>query len=155
MSRTINNAGLDLIKSFEGCEKKRADGYLEAYPDPGHASGDPWTIGWGSTGPDIHRGTVWTQEMCDARLASDVAKFAASVERLLDDAPATDNQFAAMVSFHYNTGKLGASTLFRLHKAKQYALAQAEFAKWCNSGGKRMAGLVRRRAAEAALYGAP
>ena len=150
-----SSKGLDLIKSFEGCAKKRSDGHLEAYPDPAHASGDPWTIGWGSTGTDIHRGTVWTQEMCDARLASDVARFAKKVEALLDGAPTTQSQFDALVSFAYNlgTGNLASSTLLRLHKAGKFAAAHDEFAKCCNAGGKRMAGLVRRRAAEAALYG--
>ena len=156
MTMTVSPDGLALIKSFEGCAKKRSDGAIEAYPDPAHASGDPWTIGWGSTGPDIHRGTIWTQEMCDKRLASDVARFAVKVERLIDGAPTTQRQFDALVSFAYNlgTGNLGASTLLRLHKAGKFAMAHDEFDKWANAGGRRMAGLVRRRAAEAALYGA-
>ena len=57
-----------------------------------------------------------------------------------------------MVSFHYNTGALGRSTLLKLHKAGQFTAAAVEFGKWVNAGGKRMPGLVRRRAAEAALY---
>lgn len=152
----IGAKGLDLIKSFEGCAKKRADGHLEAYPDPGHASGDPWTIGWGATGTDIHRGTVWTQEMCDQRLASDVARFARKVESLLDGAPTTQGQFDALVSFAYNLGggNLASSTLLRLHKAGKFAQAHDEFVRWNKAGGKVMSGLTRRRNAEAALYGA-
>ena len=150
----IGPDGIALIKSFEGCAKKRADGMVEAYPDPG-SGGDPWTIGWGSTGPDIKRGTVWTQAQCDERFTAHVARFADGIARSLGGAATTQHQFDAMVSLHYNTGALLASTLFRLHKAGDHAGAQAQFARWNKASGKVMAGLVRRRAAEAALYGAP
>ena len=153
MSRTVSSDGISLIKSFESCARKRGDGAIEAYPDPAHASGDPWTIGWGSTGPDIHRGTVWTQAQCDARLAHDLAGFAAQVSSLVGSAATTQHQFDAMVSFHYNTGAIGRCTLLRLHNAGHFAQAHDEFAKWNKAGGKVMAGLTRRRAAEAALYG--
>lgn len=33
--RQIGPAGIALIKRFEGCAKKRADGQFNAYPDPG------------------------------------------------------------------------------------------------------------------------
>ena len=39
------------------------------------------------------------------------------------------------------------------HKAGDYAGALAEFAKWNKAKGQVLAGLTRRRAAEAALYG--
>ena len=63
---TVGDAGLELIRRFEGCARKRADGLIEAYPDPGTGAA-PWTIGWGATGPDIGPGTVWTQQQCDDR----------------------------------------------------------------------------------------
>jgi len=47
--RAIGPAGIDLIRRFEGCAKRRADGRYEAYPDPA-TGGAPWTIGWGATG---------------------------------------------------------------------------------------------------------
>ena len=149
----IGPDGIALIKSFEGCAKKRADGMVEAYPDPG-SGGDPWTIGWGSTGKDIKRGTVWTQAQCDERFTEHVARFADGIARNLGGAATTQHQFDAMVSLHYNTGALLASTLFRLHKAGDHIGAQAQFARWVKASGKVMAGLVRRRAAEATLYGA-
>lgn len=46
---------------------------LHAYPDP-LTKGPPWTIGLGSTGPDIKPDTEWTAEQCYARRDSDVAK---------------------------------------------------------------------------------
>jgi len=142
-----------LIQQFEGCAKKRPDGSFEAYPDPG-TGGDPWTIGWGSTGPDIKKGVVWTQGQCDERFAEHVAEFGTGVAAAIGDAPTSQHQFDAMVSFAYNVGlaNLRSSTLLKKHKAGDYAGAAAEFAKWNKAAGKVLPGLVRRRAAEAALY---
>lgn len=155
--REIGTAGLRLIQTFEGCAKRRTDGRVESYPDPG-TGGAPWTIGWGSTtdetGAPIKPGTVWTQERCDARFASHVAEFADQVEQLLGETATSNAQFAALVSFAYNVGTraLETSTLLRLHRAGDHAGAAAQFARWNRAGGKVLAGLTRRRAAEAALY---
>ncbi|OYW45531.1 MAG: glycoside hydrolase [Sphingomonadales bacterium 32-68-7] len=147
----IGQAGVALIKRFEGCARRRGDGLIEAYPDP--ATGDvPWTIGWGATGAGISRGTVWTQAQCDARLEADLARYAGEVARELEGAPTSQAQFDALVSFHYNTGAIGRATLARKHKAGDFAGAAAEFARWNRAGGRVMPGLTRRRAAEAALY---
>jgi lysozyme len=145
-----------LIQQFEGCAKKQPDGTMAAYPDPG-SGGDPWTIGWGTTGPDVKKGVVWTQAQCDERFDSDVTAFAAKVSSTIGSAATTQNQFDAMVSFAYNVGigNLQSSTLLKKHKAGDYPGAQAEFAKWNKAAGKVMQGLVNRRAAEAACYGTP
>lgn len=149
--RRVGAEGIALIKSFEGIAKLRADGLFEAYPDPG-TGGDPWTIGWGATGAGIARGTAWTQGQCDARLEADLARYASDVERALGDAPTSQSQFDAMVSFHYNTGAIARATLTRKHKAGDFAGAAREFDRWSYAGGRVMKGLARRRAAEAALY---
>lgn len=150
-SSSVSKRGIALIKRFEGCARKRPDGLFEAYPDPG--TGDaPWTIGWGATGPGIERGTVWTAEQCDARLARDVALHAAEVAAALGPAPTTQFQFDALVSFHFNTGAIARATLTKKHLAGDYAGAAREFARWNRAGGRVLAGLTRRRAAEAALY---
>ncbi|UYY59758.1 lysozyme [Sphingomonas sp. S2-65] len=150
---TPSSACTALIEQFEGCAKRQDDGGFAAYPDPG-SGGDPWTIGWGSTGADIVPGLVWTQQQCDARLAQDVTRFAARVSAAIGDAPTTQPQFDAMLSFAYNVGvaNLESSTLLRLHKAGDYRGAQAQFGHWDRAHGKVMPGLERRRAAEAALY---
>jgi GH24 family phage-related lysozyme (muramidase) len=124
---------------------------VEAYPDPG-TGGDPWTIGWGATGEGIGPGTVWTQAQCDARLEQDLARFAQAVDAAIGDAPTTQAQFDALVSFHYNTGAIARATLTNKHIAGDYPGAEAEFAKWVRAGGRVLPGLVRRRAAEAELY---
>lgn len=151
-SRSVGPPGVALIKRFEGCERLRADGLFEAYPDPA-TGGAPWTIGWGATGTEIGPGTVWTQAQCDARLTNDLARYAAQVAEAIGDAPTTRNQFDALVSFHYNTGAIGRATLTRKHVAGDHAAAAREFARWNRAGGRVLRGLIRRRAAEAELYG--
>ncbi|MEO0057904.1 MAG: hypothetical protein RIT17_1377 [Pseudomonadota bacterium] len=155
--RTVSPAGIALIKRFEGCARLRLDGLVEAYPDPGTGAA-PWTIGWGATGRDhVHGGrigpqTVWTQAQCDARLADDLARYAADVVKALGDAPTTQPQFDALVSFHYNTGAIGRATLTAKHRAGDHEGAAREFARWNRAGGRVLKGLVNRRAAEAELY---
>jgi GH24 family phage-related lysozyme (muramidase) len=112
-------AGADLIQSFEGCEKKRPDGSFDAYPDPG-TGGDPWTIGWGATGPGIKKGVVFTKAQCDARFAEDMKRYATAVSNAIGNAPTTQNQFDAMVSFHYNTGAIAKAALTKKHIARDY-----------------------------------
>jgi lysozyme len=151
--RTLGPAGAELIKRWESCGRLRGDGRFEAYPDPGSSDGKPWTIGWGSTGPDIASATVWTRAECDARFDHDAARYAAEVARAIGEAATTQPQFDALVSFHYNTGRIARASLTRKHCAGDFAGAQAEFAKWIYNDGKVLRGLVRRRDEEAALYG--
>jgi lysozyme len=134
-----------LIKPFEGCK-------LKAYPDPG-TGGDPWTIGWGATGEGIGPGVVWTQDQADNRLLVDVLRVERAVRKLLTVSLA-DHQLAALISFAYNCGlrALGGSTLLRLVNAGDFPGASAQFPKWSRAGGRVMAGLVRRRAAERACF---
>lgn len=156
-ARAISDAGVALIKRFEGCARLRPDGLVEAYPDPG-TGGDPWTIGWGATGRDhvrggrISRGTIWTPAECDARLASDLLRYSADVAGALGEAPTSQSQFDALVSFHYNTGAIARATLTRRHIAGDFPGAAREFARWNRAGGRVLKGLTRRRAAEAQLY---
>lgn len=149
--RRIGARGLKLMHEFEGCR-------LEAYPDPGSADGNPWTIGWGSTGPGIHKGVTWTQEQADERFATDLAeKYGVALDRALGDSPTTQNQYDAMLALIYNIGIAGflRSTVLRLHKAKDYKGAADAFGMWNKNDGKVMRGLTRRRMAEADLYDDP
>lgn len=116
--------------------------------------GAPWTIGWGTTGPDIKKGLVWTQKQCDDRFAADLGQFAKQVAAAIGSAPTTQHQFDALVAIAYNIGmgNFSKSTLLKKHKAGDHAGAQAQFAVWNKAKGKVMVGLTRRRAAEAALY---
>ena len=139
----INAAGLALIEEFEGCE-------LTAYPDPG-TGGAPWTIGYGHTGPEVHPGMTITQEQAVTYLQADVATAEQAVASLVE-VVLTPNQFSALVSFQYNTGCLDGSTMLRLINEENFAAAANEFALWVYGGGQMLPGLVRRRAAEKALF---
>jgi len=153
--RNLGTAGARLIKKWEGCHKPRADGKFDAYPDPGSVDGKPWTIGWGSTGSDIKKGTIWTQQQCDARFVIDMKRYVDEVTRAIGAAPTSANQFDALVSFHYNTGAIFSATLTKRHKEGKFEAAKAEFGKWIFNDGKPMKGLKNRRADEAKLYGTP
>lgn len=148
-----SQAAFDLIKEFEGYATALSDGGCKAYPDPA-SGGDPWTIGFGSTGPDVRPGIVWTRQQAEDRLKADVTSFAAGVARLIGSTPTLQREFDAMVSLAYNIGlgNFGNSTLLRKHKAGDKTGAAAEFGKWRMAAGKVMKGLIRRRAAEAKLY---
>lgn len=145
--RTIGPKGVALIQSFESCK-------LEAYPDPGSADGNPWTIGWGSTGPAITRGVRWTQAQCDNVFANEIAEFAAKVDKTLAGVPTNQNQFDAMCSLAYNIGSkaFSGSTVLRKHKEGDYLSAARAFLLWNKNDGKVMRGLTRRRLAESDLY---
>lgn len=150
----VSDTGKALIQKWEGYAKDLGDGRVQAYPDPA-TGGAPWTIGWGSTGPDIVKGTIWTRAQAQARFASHVDEFAAGVATALSGAPTTQNQFAAMTSLAYNVGlgNFTSSTLLKKHKAGDYAGAQAQFAVWNKAAGRVMKGLTDRRADESRLYG--
>jgi lysozyme len=134
----------NLIKSFEQC---RLTAYL---PTPK----DHPTIGWGTTGPDVRMGMVWTQARADGRFSRDLNDFATGVTHELGNAPTTQDQFDALVSFAYNVGvkALDSSTLLKKHKSGDYAGATLEFLKWNKQAGVVLNGLTRRRTAEMNLY---
>lgn len=139
------------IRGQEGLERKRSDGRIEAYmPTPN----DVPTIGFGSTGPDIKMGTIWTVAQCETRFAGTLNAFAGKVDGFLGSAPTTQGQFDAMVSLAYNIGQQAFhdSTLLRLHKEGNYTGAAGQFGRWNKQAGVVLNGLTKRRAAEARIY---
>lgn len=151
LPRKVSPDCIELIKRFEGCGKRLKSGNLAAYPDPG-TGGHPWTIGWGATGRDIQKGTIWTQSRADERLLHDIDRHAADVIRAIGDSPTGQAQFDALVSFHYNTGKIMTATLTKKHCAGDFNGAAKEFRRWTRAGGRVLKGLVLRRDAEEQLY---
>lgn len=120
---------------------------LSAYLDP---VGIP-TICYGSTS-GVRLGQTKTQAECDALLAAELGEAIAAVDRLSRQ-PQPDTRRAALGSFVYNVGP-GAfqrSSLLRKLNAGDVAGACAELSRWVYAGGKRLAGLVKRRAAEREL----
>ena len=153
IEEAIKLATETLIKPFEGYHRRLPDGGCAAYPDPGTGA-EPWTIGWGCTGPDIKRDTVWTVQQAQDRLEAEVRHFAHGVLKL---SPALANELprrlAAIISFAFNCG-LGnyrISTLKRRVDAKDWAEAQKEIVKWNKAAGRVLKGLTIRREAEARM----
>ena len=97
----VSQAGLDLIKEFEGCK-------LTSYLCPSNV----WTIGYGSTA-GVGPGMTITQAEADALLQQDLRTFEDGVAQLIN-VPLTQHEFDAIVSFAFNCG-LGAlqSSTFR------------------------------------------
>jgi lysozyme len=152
---TINDACIDLIKSFEGLS-------LEAYHDKADKPGID-TLGYGTIQypPDYLRGKRVAIGDPDITIeqARDFLKWEISLKaRLIDPLirdDLTPNQFGALISFAYNLGE-GALKMSTLRKKVNANPAdktiRSEFAKWIFSNGKQQEGLIRRRAAEADLY---
>lgn len=142
-NRKIGQAGLALIKQYEGCR-------LVAY----RCAAGVWTIGYGHTA-GVHSGMTITQAQADAYLQQDVAKFEGYVNNPAY-VPITEqlnqNQFDALVSFAFN---LGAGNLRKLCKGRTAAQIARAMTQYCKANGKVLAGLRRRRAAEQALFNKP
>jgi lysozyme len=150
-----------LIRGFEGC-------VLHAYPDPA-TGGEPWTIGYGATGPSIRPGAVWTREQAEADLRGRVDAMLAIMGGFL---PSTlpPGAVAALASLAYNIGcphgacrrpppvgstsrdccccRLETSSVVAKLHAGDLAGAAASFDVWNKAAGKVNPGLVKRRAAE-------
>lgn len=140
MARTINAAGLALIKEAEGYRDK-------AYQD----TGGIWTIGWGHT-RRTYEGQICTPEIAEGWLEADLEVAEAEVERVIR-VPLTDNQFAALVSFAFNEHGFAGSSLVKELNAGNYAAVPGELRKWIYADHKVLPGLLTRRNAEATLWG--
>lgn len=139
MTRTINAAGLALIKEYEGFRDK-------AYPD----STGILTIGWGHT-RRTYEGQVCTPEIAEGWLEADLEVAEAEVDRVVK-VPLTDNQFAALTSFAFNEQGFAGSTLVKELNAGNYTAVPGELRKWIYADHKILPGLVTRRNAEATLW---
>ena len=146
----INKATLELVKEFEGFEAK-------AYKCPAGV----WTIGYGTTaaanvGIVPVEGMTITKAKAEGYLHAAMDKFARMIS--LDiSAPINENEFGAFVSLAYNIGP-GAfekSSALRHFNAGNKTAAADAMLLWNKAGGKVLAGLVRRRAAERALFLTP
>lgn len=138
----INQKGINLIKTFEGCK-------LKAYQDQGGV----WTIGYGWA-QNVHPNDVWEQGHADYMLIKALDQFEHAVTAGIGISKTTNNQFSAMVSLAYNVGQgnFVKSSLLKHHKAGEYAEAADSFLMWDKVAGRSNAGLARRRRAERSLY---
>ncbi len=138
----INEKGLSIIKQFEGCR-------LTAYKDP---VGIP-TIGYGHT-EGVKLGQTITQAQADAYLAQDVGTAEKAVSGYDGAYHWNENQFSALVSFTYNCG---AGNLKKLtaNGTRTIEVISAKLLTYNKAGETALPGLVKRRAAEKALFDTP
>jgi lysozyme len=137
----MSEKGLALLKDFEGCR-------LTAYPD---ITGVP-TIGYGFT-VGVNLGDTMTQAECDDRLLRELTPYESAVWNATGG-NVTQNEADALTSFSWNVGIAGMqkSSVIKAHNKGDKQAAARSFGLWNKAGGKPIAGLTRRRAAEAALY---
>jgi lysozyme len=137
----VSETGIELIKKFEGCA-------LKAYKCPAGV----WTIGYGHT-LGVNEGQNITKTQAEEYLKQDLKQFETAVNNLVN-VPLNKNQFDAIVSFCYNlgAGNLKKSTLLKLLNKGDYKGAAEQFDHWVYAGGKKLNGLVKRRAAEKKLF---
>jgi GH24 family phage-related lysozyme (muramidase) len=142
----LTKNGLALIKEFEGF---RARAYRDAV--------GVWTIGYGHTSmagaPEVLPGMEITLEEGEAILARDVEQFARGVREVVK-VPLNDEQFSALVSFAYNVGlgNFRKSSVLAAVNRQEFSAVPRRLQLWTKAGGRVLPGLVRRRAAEAALF---
>ena len=145
--RHINERGIQIVKSFEGIS-------LKPYLCPANV----WTVGYGATrsstgGPiDLDMEPISEIE-AEALLVRDLENSEGWISRLIKTA-LTENQYSALTSFTFNVGAgaLQRSTLRMKLNWSEYQGAANEFPKWRIAGGRILAGLIRRRAAERSLF---
>ena len=154
-----SDKGRKFIAGFEGLSLKAYD---DAYPLSHTINGKivgTLTIGYGHTSaagaPNVFVGQTITPAEADKILAADLASVEADVSRLVK-VPLNQNQFDALVSFHFNTGSLNkSSALVYLNKGdyKEAANRLTLYNKGRQNGALVvMAGLVRRRAEEKEMF---
>ena len=133
--------GTKILKFFEGCK-------LTAYQD----SVGVWTIGYGHT-KGVYDGMTITQDEAEQMLLTELEEYEGYIESMVT-VPLTQNQFDALVVWIYNLGPTNFrnSTLLKELNAGNYNAAGQEITRWNKAGGKVLAGLVKRREAEAELF---
>jgi GH24 family phage-related lysozyme (muramidase) len=156
--RTVSDAGIELIKSFEGFR-------AQMYNDPvGHC-----TIGYGTL---LHTGNCdgrpaeqpYASGVDEARATELLRQKVAEFQQVVNDrvsVPLNQNQNDALVSFVYNIGgaAFGSSTMLRVLNESKYDQVPGELRKWTKArkDGQvvELPGLVKRRTAEAELFAKP
>jgi GH24 family phage-related lysozyme (muramidase) len=161
----VSKAGEDLMHFFEGYRNK-----------PYRCSASIWTVGWGHAMyadqlalPNARKdgglirsdyplkeedNRVWSKDELVELFKVDINSFERGVLRLSPNLVNHQSKFDAVVSFAYNAG-LGnyqRSTIrMKVNREDWQGVADA-FMSWTKVGGKEVAGLVKRRKAEVALF---
>lgn len=143
----ITQKGIEIIKKFEGLRTK-------AYKC---SAGVP-TIGYGLTfypsGERVKMGDIITPEQAEKYLVEVLKGFQKQIAPLIKT-ELNPHQWDALISFTYNVGvgNLKISTLLKKVNANPNdPTIRNEFQRWVYAGGKKLDGLVKRRAEEATIY---
>jgi lysozyme len=136
--------GRSFIEAFEGK-------FLHTYDD----GTGVLTIGYGHTSaagpPPVYHGQTITDAECDSILAADLAAVERNVTAHIT-IPIVQCQFDALVSFDFNTGALGHSSIATKINAGNPTAAMSTLLMYDHAGGRQMDGLTRRRQAERLMY---
>lgn len=161
----ISPAGLALIKEFESFvpfvydDLRPLRGAKHGYrPWDGGTVKGTLTIGYGHTDAAKHplkctQGAVVSEAQASEILDVDLDECEGDVRRLVK-VPLTQGQFDALVSFQFNSGCLGKSTLLKLLNAGKYGEVPDQLMRFTRSKGQVLKGLERRRAAEISRWNA-
>lgn len=154
----ISENGVDLIRRFEGYQKRLKNGSCTAYqdtfrdPKTGKVHVDVPTCGYGST-VGVTMGMVWTEAEAEAALRRELAAHEAAITQMVT-VPLNQNEFDALVSLSYNVGSgaVSKSRLLKALNAGDKVTAANGFLPFSRAGGIVVDGLVSRRMREAALF---
>jgi lysozyme len=146
--RAVPQVAVKFVSEHEAC-------VLKAYPDPGSVDGNPITVGYGHTGPEVIRGLTITKAKALLYLKDDMENAAQKLAvRVKADVieELTENQYAALLSFVFNVGAGRSWTIWGVLNKRAYSQVPAQLMRFVYNDGKKMNGLVNRRAAECVLW---
>ena len=143
---------IPLTSHFEGCAKrvgKEVVPYLDKLAKP-----NLWTRGYGRTYGITETSPAITVDEAKAELGVGLQAYAASCVKLAPGLAAKPRCLAAVASWAWNcgTGAFRASRLRRAINEGRWEDAAELIRKPRTAGGVELAGLVRRREAESALF---
>jgi GH24 family phage-related lysozyme (muramidase) len=143
MTRPIPDVAVRFVSEHEGCK-------LNAYQD----SVGIWTIGYGHVGPEVVRGLSIPQSKALDYLRQDLGHAAFRLSQkvrgdVIDSL--SDQQYAALLSFVFNLGA-GDWTIWKRLNNREFDRVPMEMMKFVNAAGRKIQGLVNRRAAEVVLW---
>jgi len=153
--RPIPRTAYAFLKQHEGCVLRVYD---DAQPlvilKAGIEPEGTLTAGYGHTGPELRPGLGVTQDLADVWLRQDLQtaaqRLAARIGPVAEEL--TEHQYAALLSFVFNLGASPGWTIWKRLRARQFDQVPLEMMRFVNAGGKKLQGLVNRRAAEVALW---
>ena len=137
----VSQECVNLVKFFEGFEAK-------AYLCPANV----WTIGYGRT-RNVKEGDMINELQAERDLLEELEEFGHQVLNTVQ-VPLKQNEFDALTSWTYNlgVGNLQSSTLLKKLNSGDKNSVPSEMLRWNKAAGKVLAGLTRRREAEAKLW---